>query len=60
MGEIRKALPPLYPFNDDEVAADPQGYRDFLANGAIGADKRQRERQRDLLNRAKKRARRRA
>lgn len=57
---VTKALPAQFPFNDDEIAADPQGYRSFLAHSAIGQGERAKDRSSALLRRAKKRARRRA
>lgn len=55
MAEIRMALPPLYPFNDDEVAANPGGFRQFLAQSAIGADERAKAR---AMNNKKRKGRR--
>ncbi len=33
-----------FPFNDDEIKADPERYRAFLLNGMVGREQRQRER----------------
>lgn len=41
---MAKAENAAFPFNDDEVAANPAGYRQFLAQSAIGADERARAR----------------
>ena len=57
---MAKAPNAPYPFNDDEIAADPYRYRSFLAHSAMGQAERAKERSRQLLSRAKKRARRRA
>ena len=53
-----KALNAPFPFNDDEIAADPYRYRSFLAHSAIGQTERAKERSRVMASRAKKRARR--
>lgn len=58
MAEIRRALPPLYPFNDDEVAANPEGYRAFLAHSLIGKAQRDSERARKQQAKSRKKARR--
>lgn len=55
-----KAPAPMYPFNDDEIRADPAGYAGFLAHSAIGHSERASARARQIMSRAKKRARRRA
>lgn len=58
MAEIRMALPPAFPFNDDEVAANAESYQTFLAHSFVGKAQRDSERARKQQARARKAARR--
>ena len=42
--EIKPAPNAPYPFNDDEIRADPERYRAFLLNGMVGREQREQQR----------------
>lgn len=58
MAEIRLALPPLYPFNDDDVVMNLDGYRTFLIHSLIGKTQRDSERAKKQQAQARKKSRR--
>lgn len=55
---MAKALPPLYPFNDDEIAENLPAYQTFLAHSFIGKAQRDSERARKQQAQERKYARR--